>query len=262
MKILAIGDPHGKLEKLKDISLKDIDLVLLNGDLATSEVTRKYYFKYKIQKKIQNWRSMLTKEQVTSMYQEVIDSAIDVLKHFSKKPTFFVYGNTEWNKAKQIQINKEDHLEIPFFDDEVKKIKNVKNISFKVINFKGIKIAGVPFYTEVDWVKRFSLEKEGYMASAKKSEPDVKKFIKKIPKIDILLTHIPPYGILDRVDNPLAPKSWQGKHAGSKLILDYIKKEHPQYVFCGHIHEAVGQSKLGKTDIFNLGLAGYKIIKI
>jgi predicted phosphodiesterase len=34
MKMLAIGDPHGDLEKVKRISVEDVDLILLTGDLG------------------------------------------------------------------------------------------------------------------------------------------------------------------------------------------------------------------------------------
>ena len=69
--------------------------------------------------------------------------------------------------------------------------------------------------------------------------------------------------IFDKVSpkyNP--PKDWIGKHAGSKVILDYIKKYQPKYVFCGHIHEGEGKAKIGKTEVYNLGVAGHKIINL
>ena len=71
----------------------------------------------------------------------------------------------------------------------------------------------------------------------------------------ILLSHVPPYGYLDKIDS--------GKNVGSKILLDAIKKYHPKLVLCGHIHEDKGQSKIGKTTVYNLGCCGdYKILKI
>jgi len=75
-------------------------------------------------------------------------------------------------------------------------------------------------------------------------------------KIDVLLCHQPPYGVLDKVTAKYAPEQWKGKRAGSKIILDYIKKKQPRYVFCGHIHEGKGKKKLGKTNIINAGCCG------
>ncbi|MCK5150087.1 hypothetical protein KAJ87_04140 [Candidatus Pacearchaeota archaeon] len=43
MKILVVGDPHGS-EKVKNISLKGIDLVLITGDLGKADLARKMAF--------------------------------------------------------------------------------------------------------------------------------------------------------------------------------------------------------------------------
>ena len=40
MRILAIGDPHGKLPKIP----KNIDLILLTGDLGSADLLRKMSF--------------------------------------------------------------------------------------------------------------------------------------------------------------------------------------------------------------------------
>jgi len=86
--------------------------------------------------------------------------------------------------------------------------------------------------------------------------------LKNFGDLDILICHQPPYGYLDQTNHPSAPKEWRGKHAGSKVILDYIKKYQPKYVFCGHIHENPGMKKIGKTEVYNLGVAGHKIISL
>ena len=44
MKILAIGDPHGYLKKIRKLDFKDIDLILLTGDLGKADLARKRYF--------------------------------------------------------------------------------------------------------------------------------------------------------------------------------------------------------------------------
>jgi len=80
-------------------------------------------------------------------------------------------------------------------------------------------------------------------------------------KVDILVCHQPPYGILDKVTNKAAPKHWLGLHAGSKVIFDYIKKQEPRYVFCGHIHEGEGRARIGKSEVYNLGVGGWKIVE-
>jgi uncharacterized protein len=68
-----------------------------------------------------------------------------------------------------------------------------------------------------------------------------------------LVVHFPPYGTpLDEVA--------RGRHAGSPVLRDWVEREKPAYLFCGHIHECVGQShQLGVTRCFNVGKAGYRL---
>jgi Icc-related predicted phosphoesterase len=264
MKILAIGDPHGNEKVLKIKIPKDIDLILITGDLPKSELMRKFHFKYYIKKGIKNWKEKLTKKDLEKLFLEAYKSSLDIVKYFSsKKPTFFVFGNIYEIQSNYIKrAEKKYHLKIPRFEDQIKNLKNLKNIGLKTISFKSLKIVGIPYFTSKDWIKSFMPGEKGFIEKAKEQEPKTKKFIEKISKADIILSHIPPYGILDQVHNKIAPKSWQGKHAGSKLILNYIKKYQPKLVLCGHIHEAKGQAKIGKTQIYNLGLCGHKIIEI
>ncbi len=67
----------------------------------------------------------------------------------------------------------------------------------------------------------------------------------------VLICHAPPYRTaLDKV--------WKGLHAGSQAVRDFIEKHQPDYFFCGHIHEAEGQSaEFGKTRAVNAGKRGY-----
>ena len=104
---------------------------------------------------------------------------------------------------------------------------------------------------------RNKVEKE-----AKRESNKAKRILRNFKEIDILLCHQPPYGILDEVNSPGISKYWQGKHAGSKVILDYVGKKQPKLVLCGHIHEGKGMRRVGKTEIYNLGVAGYKIFQI
>jgi Icc-related predicted phosphoesterase len=59
--------------------------------------------------------------------------------------------------------------------------------------------------------------------------------------IDILVTHYPPYGILD-------------EDMGSTEILNFVLKSRPQWHLFGHIHSTAGQSAmLGYTECRNIG---------
>jgi uncharacterized protein len=66
-----------------------------------------------------------------------------------------------------------------------------------------------------------------------------------------LVVHAPPYG--SKLDE-FAP----GKHAGSRAVREWVEREQPEMLFCGHIHECGGRSdQIGRTHCFNVGKRGY-----
>ena len=59
-------------------------------------------------------------------------------------------------------------------------------------------------------------------------------------RIDIVVTHNPPYGILD-------------ENMGSVDILDFILKAKPKYHLFGHIHSTAGENaQFGETKCINI----------
>ncbi|MBN1792393.1 metallophosphoesterase family protein [Candidatus Woesearchaeota archaeon] len=70
----------------------------------------------------------------------------------------------------------------------------------------------------------------------------------------VVMFHGPPYKLkVDRI---------MGEHAGSKSYTDFIKKQKPKIVICGHLHENnYKHDKIGKTIILNPGPEG-RIITI
>jgi len=68
-----------------------------------------------------------------------------------------------------------------------------------------------------------------------------------------LVAHCPPAGT--KLDE-YAP----GKHAGSMAVRDWVEREQPTYLFCGHIHEAAGlRDSIGVTQCVNVGKQGFTI---
>lgn len=60
--------------------------------------------------------------------------------------------------------------------------------------------------------------------------------------IDILVTHMPPYGILDQ-------------DLGSPEILNFVLKSRPKYHIFGHVHSTAGQEfRLGETTCMNVAV--------
>ncbi|MBI5022385.1 MAG: metallophosphoesterase [Ignavibacteriales bacterium] len=73
----------------------------------------------------------------------------------------------------------------------------------------------------------------------------------------ILVTHAPPHNtILDRIHS--------GIHVGSTAVRKIIEEKQPDVSICGHIHEAAGIDRIGKTVAVNCGFGagGYYALVI
>lgn len=78
------------------------------------------------------------------------------------------------------------------------------------------------------------------------TEAEAEALLAPITKADILITHSPPQGIADRLDD--------GRRIGSTAVRRAIERLQPQYVFCGHIHGCWGEhGTIGASAIYNLG---------
>ena len=95
---------------------------------------------------------------------------------------------------------------MPLFEEAVRKIKNVRVINNKLKKIGEIVIGGVEYFVEDEWVKNFAPGNKRRMKNAKKETAKAKKVLNKFGKLDILLCHQPPYGILDKVNFSGAPK--------------------------------------------------------
>lgn len=95
--------------------------------------------------------------------------------------------------------------------------------------FEGLKIWGSPW---TPWFHGVHPKCKAFM----KKDKQLKKYWDMIPDdIDILITHSPPYGILDQV--PTDSKI----NKGSKSLRNSIEKIMPEMVLFGHIHEQGGK---------------------
>ena len=102
-----------------------------------------------------------------------------------------------------------------------------------VLDNKGIEIEGIIIYGVPAFIE-FSINGEE------------EKFINSIPKnTDILVTHQPPYGILDFSD---------GIHYGSPLLLKRLMEIKPRFHLFGHIHDDYGIEKRTHTLYSNASI--------
>jgi Icc-related predicted phosphoesterase len=68
---------------------------------------------------------------------------------------------------------------------------------------------------------------------------------------DVLISHGPPYGILDKVKRS---RPGEDPNVGSKALKNKIEEVQPDLAVFGHIHEAYGECKTSETHFVNASL--------
>ncbi|MEK6571374.1 MAG: metallophosphoesterase [Bacteroidota bacterium] len=73
--------------------------------------------------------------------------------------------------------------------------------------------------------------------------------------VKVFVPHTPPL-------NTKVDKIFLGRHVGSTSVREFIEREQPDVVICGHIHEARGQDTIGRSKIVNCGSTsrGYFVV--
>lgn len=164
-------------------------------------------------------------------------------KDYGKLPhehKIFVPGNHDWLFQKDTKTAREicdRNGIILLIDEEI------------VIN--GVKFYGSPWQPWFcDWAYNAG---ETESQAAMHRVPYIKPFVDMIPDdTNVLITHGPPYKILDelvRIDG--TPK---GQFVGSEHLLNKIKEIKPDIHIFGHIHCGYGEKHLDGTSYYNVAI--------
>lgn len=162
------------------------------------------------------------------------ESVEDFLQWYSSleyEMKILIAGNHDWGFEKY-----------PIIFEDMCKQYGITLLNDSEVIFKGIKIWGSPVQPEFcDWAfnrartkedsSDFSIKNKGLY---EKKYPFIGTHWDKIPNdVDILVTHGPPFGILD--------STYYGKtNVGCGLLLEKIEKVKPVLHIFGHIHENRG----------------------
>jgi len=119
--------------------------------------------------------------------------------------------------------------------EEVEKVipSNVIYLNDPGITIEGIKIWGSPVQP---WFFNWAFNRQ-------RGEEIAKHWALIPDDTDILVTHGPAFGVLD--------KTFRGEEVGCADLLERIKKVKPQFYIAGHIHEAYGQVEKDGTHFIN-----------
>jgi len=260
MKILAIGDFHGKFpEKLKiRIKNEKPDLILGTGDYTGIDEWRPWLRKsFKAREKGKDiWvENLIGKKRFNKLLKKDYAAGKVILKEINqlKIRTFSVFGNGDWYRWQYNKTNRDYRLLI-------KKLKYMKDINRGKASFKRLKVVGFGGYLDPDIYftkkgKKAIFAKPGSEKRMRKRYREWEKELMKLMgnKPDIMLIHYTPYRCLDKMKE----KGFMltGSPMGVSSYNRAIKKYKPALVVCGHMHENQGTCKIGKTIVVNAGPA-------
>lgn len=130
-------------------------------------------------------------------------------------PVYSVFGNMDPEKE--------------YFENFEKNHENFHFIHAKRVKVGNLFIVGVGDY----YSDPFSIEK-------------FENLVKQSPENTIVVSHYPPYGVLDMTTT--------GENAGKIELKNVLDKYRPLVFLCGHIHESAGISKIGRTTVINTAM--------
>lgn len=279
MRILAIGDPEGKIrynevKLLAERYLKEGDYIIFLGDYFSSPYTE--YFRY---------------------LKGIAFPERSIFKDLNKKyKIILVYGNKDVKSSVfNLDKKKKDYnifsIEDYFGELEIDNFKFVFINGSNLVNFTGR--IGAKISREIDNLKKkynkvrlVDLPSEAHEYLEKKYGTFYRIFVKytyatsfsflenyKNKKYDFLLTHTPPF--LEGAElisgeypdiaiykedgfggiQPASPRDKDAKrsHVGHKKIREFIENNKVKIIICGHIHEGSGIAIYKNTLVLNPG---------
>ncbi len=287
MKILAVGDLHGRKPK---IHFKDFDVIVVVGDVCSDKGFRslknawvKYLEKNPDEPKSDDEFFILQigKKKVEDLYKESLKEGRKIMEFLNSigKPIFMTPGNWDQSygptRIKDMEAGEYSYYKsfLDFWIGDkinpklVKGLKNVKNIQFKLHKFKGYNLLGYGLSSLYEnpelrgkrkivkfTKKEFGRLKRAYMRILKKLGEAYKKRDKNFPTI--FITHNVPYGTkIDTLHDK--DSEHHGKHFGSSVARWFCNKYQPLLCIGGHMHEHFGEDKIKKTTAINVGFGSH-----
>lgn len=268
VKFLVLGDLHGEKPKFL---IDDFDAIIATGDICSDDIVK--YIRIWLKKRNEDldydFYKVCPKWKEYILSKKSLWKGRKVLKYLNQigKPVFLVPGN--WDQTDYLdgigsnvsskKSRKNNWIKIK------KNLKNIKDVEFKKINFKGIDIIGHGSVSAPEImnkpIKNFFDDLEEYDEQLtrykhfKKVNNKLTRFIQSSKKPILLLSHnVPNKTKLDKINSP--GNYAHNKHYGSILIRKLIDKFQPMICIGGHIHEGYGKTRLRKTVCINAGFGG------
>lgn len=282
MKILVLGDLHGKKPKLLT---KDFDFIIQIGDICGDKDLEDFYrqfFAYLKKDPDMKFEDFVRKNFGKRKYEAAEKRALQkgkaVLQWLDSlgKPVFFVPGNYDFSygpsriKEKNMEKNTYNYLKT-FLDwwaakytnkKLTKGLKNVYDCQFSLWKNFGVNIIGYGLcsgpespFRKLRKKRSFSPIQQKRLKKAYNKLKDqltfaVKMKDRKLPLI-FVSHNVPHKTKLDKIK--MKNNVNEKKHAGSTVVRWFIQRYKPLLSIGGHVHEGVGKEKLGNTLCINAG---------
>jgi Icc-related predicted phosphoesterase len=211
MKITFISDTHSKHKQITN-DLPGGDLLLHAGDISSMGYFREI-------EEFCNWFNSLDNYDFKMFIAGNHDWG------FLNREKFLIYKDVFVPEKTQEILNSYKHID--YLRDNVQEIQIGDN--------EPVRIYGSPWQPEFfDWA--FNLPRKGF---------ELEKRWNDIPEdIDILITHGPSFGHVDRIIGKY-------ENLGCELLAKRIKEIKPKIHVCGHIHSGYGYEFDGDTHYIN-----------
>jgi Icc-related predicted phosphoesterase len=218
MKILHVSDSHGQIPfyiKNHFDQLSDFDLIIHSGDFFDNGMHKPPHsqmFAY--------WEEKFQTEEVAKF-------GLSLVEWVKGKPFLYCAGNHDFNPNFIFEMNK---------IAEKKNFYNLTGYDHKVLETK---ISGFPYINFINGYWNYEIRNQEMLKDLFLDR--IKNWMKNgFP--DILVTHAPPFSILDGVKT--------NGHFGLQVLKDYLDGKLgnfplPKAILCGHVHESHG------TEIYN-----------
>jgi Icc-related predicted phosphoesterase len=216
MRILHLGDVHGDMNQLRGISEIDFDVVVSTGDFLPSKFM--YYGD------IDRVSLLLIEKQYQFDFCKA--NRVRILEAFKGKPVLYVMGNHDFI-----------YLEECGFSSFIRLDKS----AITILDKKFYGFSEVNVFTNKFW-------------NFETDEPILDDIVNNIDEdTDVLVTHMPPYKILDR--------NRGFYNCGNKTLRTKVESMILAAHLFGHIHEADGVAYRCFTLFSNAGIS-YRLVKI
>jgi len=265
MRFVAISDfddgyPKGLTKKLTN---ERPDAILACGDFCYGTEIRKAMFA-NYDSDVQ-WYDAIGRKKAKQLMYESVEKGAKVIQQLDSigVPVFMVYGNhdktgTDSKKKDMWSVYKKN-----LFNPLIDKFGNAIDVDLSKAQLGAFTIIGYGQNNFSPEVPQYTVQKQGLTkADIKKRGKKYHNYLKSLdnlfkdedPSTTIFMTHNVPFKTkLDKIINPAAPKSVQGKHFGSLVARRIAIKYQPLFTVGGHIHEGQGIDNMGKTVCINNG---------